>query len=75
MSAPTSPDPLAGEVPAQRAVTVSPAEIPPAPGTWGEWTSGNLIYRNEVDRGGHSAAWEQSDLLAAELREAFRPLR
>ena len=78
MSAPTSPNPsiaVAGGVPAQRAVTVFPAEIHPAPRSWGERTSGNLIHWNEVDGGGHFVAWEQPDLLAAELREAFRPLR
>jgi pimeloyl-ACP methyl ester carboxylesterase len=34
-----------------------------------------LIYFNEVDRGGHFAAWEQPQLFAAELRAAFRSLR
>jgi pimeloyl-ACP methyl ester carboxylesterase len=35
----------------------------------------NLIYFNEVDKGGHFAAWEQPDLFAAELRAAFKSLR
>jgi pimeloyl-ACP methyl ester carboxylesterase len=34
-----------------------------------------LIYFNEVDKGGHFAAWEQPELFAAELRAAFRSLR
>jgi len=34
-----------------------------------------LAYFNEVDRGGHFAAWEQPALFASELRAAFRPLR
>jgi pimeloyl-ACP methyl ester carboxylesterase len=34
-----------------------------------------LIYYNKLDKGGHFAAWEQPDLLTAELRAAFRPLR
>jgi pimeloyl-ACP methyl ester carboxylesterase len=33
------------------------------------WTT---EYFNEVDRGGHFAAWEEPDLFAAELRAAFR---
>ena len=33
------------------------------------------IYFNEVDKGGHFAAWEQPELFSAELRAAFRPLR
>ena len=28
-----------------------------------------------IDKGGHSAAWEQSELFTAEMRAAFRPLR
>ena len=35
----------------------------------------NLIYFNEVDKGGHFAAWEQPVLFASELRAAFRLLR
>jgi len=31
----------------------------------------NLIYFNELDRGGHFAAWEQPDLFSAEMRAAF----
>ncbi|MGW3460655.1 alpha/beta fold hydrolase [Streptomyces olivaceoviridis] len=57
------------------AVTVFPGEIYPAPRSWGERAYGNLIHWNEVDKGGHFAAWEQPHLLAQELRTAFRPLR
>ncbi|MGW2771714.1 alpha/beta fold hydrolase [Streptomyces olivaceoviridis] len=57
------------------AVTVFPGEIYPAPRSWGERAYGNLIHWNEVDRGGHFAAWEQPQLLAQELRTAFRSLR
>jgi hypothetical protein len=34
-----------------------------------------LIYYNQVDKGGHFAAWEQPALFASELRAAFRRLR
>jgi pimeloyl-ACP methyl ester carboxylesterase len=57
------------------AVTVFPAEIYRAPRTWGEKAFGNLIYWNEVDRGGHFAAWEQPRLFSEEVRAAFRFLR
>jgi pimeloyl-ACP methyl ester carboxylesterase len=57
------------------AVTVFPAEIYGAPRTWGERTFGNLIYWNEVDKGGHFAAWEQPELFSEEVRAAFRSLR
>ena len=36
---------------------------------------GTDIYFNEVDKGGHFAAWEQPELFAAEMRAAFRSLR
>ncbi|ESZ54093.1 multidrug MFS transporter [Mesorhizobium sp. L103C131B0] len=57
------------------AVTVYPAEIYRAPRSWGDRSFGNVIYWNEVDRGGHFAAWEQPYVFSNELREAFRPLR
>ncbi|WP_244513571.1 epoxide hydrolase family protein [Devosia insulae] len=57
------------------AVTVFPGEIYQAPKSWTEKAYPNLIYFNEVDQGGHFAAWEQPKLYAAELRAAFRSLR
>ncbi len=57
------------------AVTVFPGEIYRAPKTWTERAYPRLIYFNEVDKGGHFAAWEQPTLFAAELRSAFRSLR
>jgi pimeloyl-ACP methyl ester carboxylesterase len=33
------------------------------------------IYFNEVDKGGHFAAWERPELFNAELRAAFGSLR
>ena len=57
------------------AITVFPDEVYRAPETWARRAYRNLTYFNEVDKGGHFAAWEQPELLAAELRAAFRPLR
>ena len=57
------------------AITVFPGEIYRAPETWARRAYRNLIYFNEVDKGGHFAAWEQPELFSAELRAAFRPLR
>jgi pimeloyl-ACP methyl ester carboxylesterase len=34
-----------------------------------------LTYFNEVDKGGHFAAWEEPELFATEIRAAFSPLR
>jgi pimeloyl-ACP methyl ester carboxylesterase len=57
------------------AVTVFPGEIYRAPKSWTEKAYPTLSYFNEVDKGGHFAAWEQPQLFAAELRAAFRKLR
>jgi pimeloyl-ACP methyl ester carboxylesterase len=57
------------------AITVFPGEIYRAPRSWAERAYHNLMYFNEVDKGGHFAAWEEPELFAAELRAAFRSLR
>jgi pimeloyl-ACP methyl ester carboxylesterase len=57
------------------AFTVFPGEIFQAPRSWVENVYPNLIYFHEVDRGGHFAAWEQPELFAKELRDAYRSLR
>src|SRR5262244_756773 len=57
------------------AVTVFPGEQYQAPRSWAEEAYPNLIYFNEVDRGGHFAAWEQPQLFTEEIRVAFRSLR
>jgi pimeloyl-ACP methyl ester carboxylesterase len=57
------------------AVTVFPSEQYQAPRSWTERAYPDLIYFNEVDKGGHFAAWEQPELLASEMRAGFRPLR
>ncbi len=56
------------------AVSVFPGEQYQAPRRWAEQAYPNLIYFNEVDRGGHFAAWEQPELFSEEIRAAFRPL-
>jgi len=57
------------------AVSVFPGEQYQAPRSWAERAYPNLIYYNEVDKGGHFAAWEQPELFTEELRAAFRSLR
>ena len=52
-----------------------PDEIFRAPRGWVERAYPNLTYFNEVDRGGHFAAWEEPELFTDEVRAAFRPLR
>jgi pimeloyl-ACP methyl ester carboxylesterase len=55
--------------------TTFPGEIFRAPRSWVDQTYPTLTYFNEVDKGGHFAAWEEPELFATELRAAFRPLR
>ncbi|REJ83256.1 MAG: epoxide hydrolase [Acidobacteria bacterium] len=55
--------------------TIFPKEIFQASRRWTEKRFENLVYWNEVDRGGHFAAFEQPDLFAKELRAAFRAMR
>jgi pimeloyl-ACP methyl ester carboxylesterase len=55
--------------------TSFPGEIWRTPRSWVERAYPNTIYYNEVDKGGHFAAWEEPELFAEEIRAAFRPLR
>ena len=57
------------------AVSDFPDEHLPAPRSWAEQAYPNLVHYNEVDRGGHFAAWEQPELFASEVRAGFRSLR
>jgi pimeloyl-ACP methyl ester carboxylesterase len=55
--------------------TTFPGEIFPAPRSWVETVYPGLAYFNEVDRGGHFAAWEEPAPFSAEVRAAFSSLR
>jgi pimeloyl-ACP methyl ester carboxylesterase len=57
------------------AVSVFPGEAYQAPRSWVERAYPQLIHYNQLDRGGHFAAWEQPQLLAEELRAGFRSIR
>jgi pimeloyl-ACP methyl ester carboxylesterase len=58
------------------AISVFPDELYQAPRSWAERAyPDNLIHFNELDRGGHFAAWEQPQLFSEEMRAAFRSLR
>ncbi len=65
----------AGRIELPMAATIFPREIYRAPKAWAEAAWPNLIYWNEVDRGGHFAAFEQPALFADEMRKAFRTVR
>jgi pimeloyl-ACP methyl ester carboxylesterase len=55
--------------------TTFPGEIWRTPRSWVENSYPNVTYFNEVDKGGHFAAWEEPDLFASEVGAAFRSLR
>src|SRR3954447_15342504 len=55
--------------------TTFPGEIWRTPRSWVEASYPNVIHFNEVDRGGHFAAWEEPELFSEELRVAFGSLR
>jgi pimeloyl-ACP methyl ester carboxylesterase len=55
--------------------TTFPGEIWRTPRSWVENSYPNVSYFNEVDRGGHFAAWEEPELFSDEMRAAFRTLR
>src|SRR5262245_44885274 len=57
------------------AVSVFPHEAYQAPRSWVEQAYPNLIYFNEVDKGGNFAAWRQPQLFSEEVRAGFRSLR
>ena len=56
-------------------VSAFPEELYQAPKSWTERAYPKLIYYNRLPKGGHFAAWEQPELLTADLRATFRPLR
>jgi len=57
------------------AVSVFPDEIDAVPRSWAERAYPKLIHYNQLDKGGHFAAWEQPQLLSQEVRDGLRSLR
>ena len=56
-------------------VSIYPKEIFRPSRRWAERQMSNIIHWNELDRGGHFAAWEQPDLYLGEIRACFRNVR
>jgi pimeloyl-ACP methyl ester carboxylesterase len=63
------------EVPMPVGFTTFPGEVFRAPRSWAEAVYPKLTYFNEVDRGGHFAAWEEPELFSTEVRAAFKSVR
>ncbi len=52
--------------------SIFPQEIIPTPRSWAEKRYHNIVYWNELDKGGHFAAFEQPELFVGELRACFK---
>ena len=58
------------------AITVCPDDdLFRAPETWARRAFPDLVHIHEAERGGHFPAWQEPQILAEELRAAFRSLR
>jgi pimeloyl-ACP methyl ester carboxylesterase len=55
--------------------TTFPGEIWRTPRSWVDASYPNVVYFNEVDKGGHFAAWEEPQVFSEEVRAAFRSIR
>lgn len=73
--APGAGEALPSDVRIPVAFTAFPGEIWRTPRSWVEKSYSNVVYFNEVDKGGHFAAWEEPELFSEELRGAFASVR
>jgi pimeloyl-ACP methyl ester carboxylesterase len=73
--APGAGEALPADIRIPVAFTTFPGEIWRTPRSWVEKSYSNVVYFNEVDRGGHFAAWEEPELFSEELRGAFASVR
>ena len=55
--------------------SIFPKEIFLSPRHWAARLFTNIVYWNEVERGGHFAAFEQPEIFVRELRNCFRRFR
>ena len=56
-------------------VSISPKDIARPSRRWAQRHLTNIIHWNELDRGGHFAAWEEPELFVDEIRTSFRSVR
>jgi pimeloyl-ACP methyl ester carboxylesterase len=56
-------------------VSIYPKEIFRPSRRWAERQMSKIIHWNELDRGGHFAAWEQPELFVGEIRACFAKVR
>ncbi len=55
--------------------SIFPKEVVATPRAWAEQRYANIVYWNELSRGGHFAAFEQPECFVNEVRKAFRLMR
>ena len=54
--------------------SIYPKEIIRCSRRWAEQRYEDIQYWNELDKGGHFAAWEQPEIFVGEMRAAFAVL-
>jgi epoxide hydrolase len=64
-----------GRIELPMAASIFPREIFCPPKEWAQALWPNLFYWNELDKGGHFAAFEQPKLFVEEMRKAFKSRR
>jgi len=61
--------------PTPTGISVFPGELSRLSRRWAEARFANIVHFNELDRGGHFAAWEVPALFIDEVRKTFRCAR
>ena len=64
-----------GDVHVPTGCSIFPKEIMRASRRWAEGRYKNIVYWNELERGGHFAAFEQPEIFVEEVRSCFRHVR
>ena len=67
--------PPTGEVEVPTGCSIFPKEIIRCSRRWAEKRFHNIVYWNELEKGGHFAAFEQPETFVNEIRACFRGLR
>lgn len=67
--------PSRGQVTVPAGISIFPKEIFRTSKRWAERRYTNLVYWNELDKGGHFAAFEQPTTFIDEVRACFRTVR
>jgi pimeloyl-ACP methyl ester carboxylesterase len=67
--------PALAEVHVPTGCSIFPKEIIRSSRRWAEKRFKNIVYWNQLERGGHFAAFEQPEIFIGELRNCFRELR